>query len=101
MFIKIKNSHQIILLAGKKYPMMLRINCHAMIALTTSDRVSCHYLVSRWIDDGEQVLILQVNVHFSCNRIVLRHSSLTVEMQSLDDYVASDIDNRFGLATFV
>ena len=81
--------------------MMFRIERHAVIALAFPDWIAPDDLVRFRINDRENVLVLQVDVHLTGDGIVLRHAGFTVEMQRLDDFVLGHIHNRFRFAPLV
>src|SRR5438105_15018837 len=80
---------------------MLRIECHAVVAVAASDGVAPDHRVGRRVDYSEEILILQVNVHLSGYMVVLRHASFTGEVQSFDDRVGACIDHSLGFAALV
>jgi hypothetical protein len=81
--------------------MMLRVQRHAMICLAWPDRIPANNFVGYGIDHGKHVLILQVDVYLARNRVELRHTSLAIETQSLDDLVLRHVNNRFRIAALV
>src|SRR6266853_3881761 len=94
VFVEIENRHQIIFFTGQKSPVMLRVKTHAVVSLAAADWIAAYYFVVRGIDDGENILILEIYIDFLGDRIVLRHSRFTVEMQSLDDFILVYVHNR-------
>ena len=51
---------------------MLRIQRHAVVPLASTHRISASDLVGRGIDHCEQILILEIDVDLSRDRIVLQ-----------------------------
>src|SRR6266567_5298582 len=80
---------------------MLRVKGHPMIAFTFPNAVASDHRIRCWINNCKDILVLEVDVDFACNWIVLWHPSFTVEMQSLDDLVCLNIDDGLCLSTFV
>src|SRR5262249_14208794 len=69
MAIEIENRQGIVSLAREKCPMVLRVDRHAVVALTAVNRVTPNHRVSSRIDDGKHILVLQVDVDSSGDRI--------------------------------
>ncbi len=101
LLVEIEHSHQFISLAGKEGAVMLRVKSHPVVSFASADRIPPDDFVRRGIDDRENVLVLQVHVHLAGDGIVLRHPGLTVEMQSLDDFVLGHVHDRFGLSSLI
>ena len=66
---------------------MVRVKRHTVVSFAPSHGITPYHRVSRRIDDGKYILVLEVHVHLARDRVVLRHAGLTIEMQSLDDFV--------------
>src|SRR6266576_5726783 len=69
VFVEIEYGHQIVFFTREKHTVMLGIERHAVVSFAPSNRVSSNHLVGRRIDDGKDVLILQVDVHFAGYRV--------------------------------
>ena len=80
---------------------MLGVKGHPVISFATSHGMTPYNLIGSWIDDGKNILILQFHINLLGDRIVLRHSRFTVEMQSLDYPVFGNVNDRFCLPAFV
>src|ERR1700686_5077006 len=94
VFVEVEDSHQIILFAREKGAMVLGIECQAVISFAASYWIPPNHLVRYWINDRKNVLILQVDVDFARDRIVLRHSGLSIEMQRFDNCIFPDVHDR-------
>src|SRR5215813_3835 len=80
---------------------MLRNEGRSVIALAFSNPVAPANLIRLRINYREDILELQIYVHFPGKRVVLRHPGFAVEMHSLDDLVLLHIDNRLCFAAFI
>ncbi len=78
--------------------MVFGVQRHAVVSFAFSDWIPSNDLVRCRINDGENVLVLQVDIHPARDGVVLGHSRFTVEMQRLDDFVLGHIHNRFRFA---
>src|SRR3954471_3217130 len=80
VLVQIEDGHQVVLFAREKCAVVLRVKRHSVIALAVPDGISTYNFVSCWIDDCEDVQVLQIDVYLAGYGIILRHSSFTVEM---------------------
>src|SRR5260370_38213744 len=97
VFVEVENRHQIVFFTRQKRAVMLRVKAHAVVSLAAADWIAAYYFVVRGIDDGKNVLILEIYIGFLGDRIVLRHSLFTVAMQSLAAFILVYVPNRFRL----
>src|SRR4029077_8886400 len=81
MSVQVKDGHEFIPFTGEERAMMLRVEGHSMISFTPPDRISPYDFIVSWINHGENVPVLQVDVHLTRNWIVLRHACFAVEVQ--------------------
>src|ERR1700686_692217 len=79
--IQIEYSHQVVSFAGEKRAVIFGVNCHAMIPCTAPDGIFLDNLIGGWIDHGENILVLQIDIHSLRYRIVLRHSCFALKAQ--------------------
>ena len=98
---QVEDRHQVVLFAGEKRAVVLRVQRHSVIALARPDGISPYNLVRRGIDDRKDVLILQIDVDLAGDGIVLRHPGFAVEMQRPDNLVVLHINDSFRLAPFI
>src|SRR5260370_1797166 len=101
VFVEVEDRHQIVSFTRQKRPVMFRVERHAVVSLAAADWIAAYYFVVRRIDDGENILILEIYIDFPGHRIVLLHSRFAVELQRLDDFVLGYIHNRFRFAALV
>ncbi len=80
---------------------MLGVKSHSVISRAASHGITPYNLIRSRIDDGKNILILQIHIDFLYDRVVLRHACFTVEVQGLDDLVFGNVNDRFCLPSFV
>ena len=56
-----------------------------MVSFAFRNGIASNHLIGRRINDGENVLVLQVDVNLPHDGIVLRHSRFAVEVQRAND----------------
>ena len=81
--------------------MVLRVKRHPMVSLALPDRVAPDDFVRRRINHREDVLVLQIHIHFSRDGVVLRHSRFTIEVQGTDNFVLVHVHDGFGLPSLI
>src|SRR5258708_10703537 len=99
--VEIEDRHQVVPFARQEGAMVFRLERHPMIPFTASHRITPYHFIRHRIDDRENILVLEVDVHLLGDGIVLRHPGFTVEVQGLHDIVRSDIHDGFRFAPFV
>jgi hypothetical protein len=99
--IHVNDGNEVVAFTGEEGEMMFWVKGHPVIPFTASYRAtSCHF-IRCWINDRENLFVLDVYIHFLGDRIVLRHSRFTVEVERLNDIVCADIHDGFRFASFV
>jgi len=81
--------------------MVLRVERYAVISLAFPNRIATNQSIGRRINDGENILVLQVDVNLARHRVVLRHSRFTVEVQSVGDFILPHIHDGLCLSAFI
>ena len=81
--------------------MVRGIEGHTVISLAAPHGIAPHNRIVFRVNHSENVLVLEVHIHFAGNRIVLRHPRFTVEVQCLHDRVRLHVHDSFGLASFI
>src|SRR5258708_13209963 len=72
VFVEVENRHQIVFFTRQKRAVMLRVKTHAVVSPAAADWIAAYYFVVRGIDDGENILILEIYINFLCDRIAFR-----------------------------
>src|ERR1700722_5259825 len=67
VFVEIEDGHQTVFFTREKRTVMLGIERHTVVSLAPSYRVPSNHFVGCRINDGKNVLILQVDVDFARN----------------------------------
>ena len=67
----------------------------------SSNWIPADDLIGGGVNHSEDVLILEVDVHLVCYRVVLRHACFAIEVQSADNFVFLYIDDSLRLASFI
>ena len=101
MSVQIEDRHKVVPFAREEGAMVFRVESHPVIPFAASHRIAPYHFIRGRIDDGENIPVLEVDVHFLGDGIVLRHSRFTVEVQRLHEIVRSDIHDGFRLAPFI
>src|SRR5215475_14108736 len=70
--VEIKDGQRVVALAGQKRAAPLGVDGHAVIALAAVYAMPRAHGVAAWIDHGDRVLVLQVDVYLSGKGVVLR-----------------------------
>src|SRR5713101_5688382 len=99
--VEIEDGHEVVPFAREEGAMMFWVESHPMIPFAASHRIAHYHFIRGRIDDRENILVLEVYVHFLGDGIVLRHSGFTVEVQRLHDIVRSDVHDGFRFAPFI
>src|SRR5262249_34568166 len=99
--VEVKDRHQIVAFAFKESSVVLRIERHPMVSPAFSYLIAADDRVRCWVDDGKNVLVLEIDVDFPRDRVILGHSGFTVEVKRLDDLVLPDVDDCLGPTAFV
>src|SRR5689334_15247318 len=81
--------------------MALCVDGHPVIPFAAGDRIPAGDSIGRRIDDREDVLVLQVDVHFSRDGIVLWHSRLAVKTYYRDRAILPRVDHREGFGPLI
>src|SRR4029077_15081007 len=79
--VEIEDGHQVVAFAREEGAMMFRVKRHTVIPFAASYRVTPYHFIRRRIDHRENILVLQVYVHFLRDGVVLWHSGFTVEAE--------------------
>src|SRR5512135_2237980 len=98
---QVEDGHQVVVFAGKKGAAVLHVQSHAVIAAAAAHAVAGHHLVGLRVNDGENILVLQIHVHLAGGGIVLRHAGFAVEGEILQHGVGAHINDGFGFAALV
>src|SRR5215471_16081702 len=85
VLLQIENGHQLVSLASEERAVMLRIERHSVVPLAFSNGMTAHHRVGYGIDDGENALVLQIDVYLFRYRVVLRHPRFALKVQRLHD----------------
>src|SRR5882724_13414638 len=78
VLVEIEHSHKLVSFAREEGPMVLWVKGHPVISLAASHGITPYDLIRSRIDDGKNILILQIHVNLLGEWIVLRHSRFAV-----------------------
>src|SRR6266852_826029 len=61
--VEIEDGHEVVPFAREEGAMMFRVESHPVIPFAASHRITPYHFIRRRIDDGENILVLKVDVH--------------------------------------
>src|SRR6267154_3503188 len=101
MRVEPEDGHEIVLFAGQKGKPMFAVESHAVVALTFAHWVFSDLFVSRWVNFGDHVLILEIYKNVFGNGIKAGIARLAAKMKRCYDLILGYIHHGFGFRAFV